>query len=76
MHPNQLARPVKIWPQMDKLSTSWLLSLPGPHNGLSTTIFSEAVCLNLGIPSPSCREKVGQRLGRVAVDYYGDKVMS
>ena len=76
MHPNQLARPVKIWPQMDKLSTSWLLSLPGPHNGLSATIFSEAVCLNLGLPSPACCEKVGQRLGRVTVDYYGDKVMS
>ena len=58
-HPNQLARPVMVWPQMDKLSTSWLLSLPGPNNGLTSSVFSEAVCSNLCLPSLTCRDKVG-----------------
>ena len=75
-HPNQSARPVLVWPQMDKLSTSWLLSLPGPYNGLTSSIFSESVCSNLCLPSPMCRDKVGQRIGRTIVDRYGDKVMA
>ena len=75
-HPNQLARPVMVWPQMDKLSTSWLLSLPGPNNGLTSCVFREAVCSNLCLPSPACRDKVGQRIGRTIVDKYGDKVMA
>ena len=75
-HPNQGLRPVRIWPQMDKLSTSWLLALPGPNNGLTSPIFSEAVCSNLGLPSPVCRDKIGERIGRSYVDLYGDKVMA
>ena len=76
MYPDQLARPVKVWPQMDKLSTSWLLSLPGPHSGLASNIFSEAVCANLCLPSPSCRGIVGERIGRTTVDLYGDALMA
>ena len=76
MYPNQAARPVKVWPQMDKLSSSWLLSLPGPHSGLTSSIFSESVCSNLCLPSPACRNRVGERVGRSYVDSYGDKVMA
>ena len=76
LYPNKAARPVKVWPQMDKLSTSWLLSLPGPHSGLASHIFSESVCANLCLPSPACRSRVGDRLGRSAVDMYGDVVMA
>ena len=63
-------------PQLDKLSTSWLLSLPGPHSGLSSSIFSEAVCKNLCLPSPACRGRVGELIDRCNVDQYGDNVMA
>ena len=76
IYPDKTARPVKVWPQLDKLSTSWLLSLPGPHSGLASNIFSEAVCANLCLPSPACRSLVGERVGRTTVDSYGDKVMA
>ena len=75
-YPNQAARPVKVWPQMDKLSSSWLLSLPGPHSGLTSSIFSESVCANLCLPSPACRDRIGERVGRSTVDMYGDRVMA
>ena len=75
-YPNQAARPVLVWPQLDKLATSWLLSLPGPHSGLESNIFSEAVCKNLCLPSPACRSRIGERIGRSTVDLYGDNVMA
>ena len=75
-YPNQAARPVKVWPQLDKLSTSWLLSLPGPHSGLSSNIFSEVVCANLCLPSPACLGRLGERVGRTSVDLHGDRVMA
>ena len=52
---DQTARPVLVWPQKDKLSSAWLLALPGPVTGLTSPIFSEAVCSSLCLPSPSCR---------------------
>ena len=67
LHPDQLARPVLAWPQLDKLSSAWLLAYPGPHSGLPTTVFSEAVCSHLCLPSPACRDRIGQRVGK-AVD--------
>ena len=36
-HNDQAARPVRTYPQLDKLSTAWKLSLPGPTNGLSSS---------------------------------------
>ena len=75
-YPDQTARPVWAWPQRDKLSSARLLSLPGPHNGLSSAIFSEAVCMNLCLPSPVCRDRVGKSIGRTKVDIHGDKVMA
>ena len=76
IHEDQGARPVWVWPQLDKLSSAWLLSLPGPHTGLSSQIFSEAVCANLCIPSPACRDRVGERIGKTFIDCYGDRVMA
>ena len=76
LHPNQAARPVRVWPQLDKLSTAWLLSLPGAHSGLSSNVFREAVCANLCLPSPACRDRVGESIGRARVDQYGDQVMA
>ena len=36
----------------------------------------EAHLRKLATPSPACRNKVGQRIGRTIVDKYGDKVMA
>ena len=52
LHPNQQARPVLVWHQLDKLSSAWLLAYPGSHTGMSSTVFSEAVCSHLCLPSP------------------------
>ena len=64
-----------VWPQMDKLSSAWLLSYPGPHTGMPA-VFSEAVCGHLCLPSPACRDRVGEKVGKAEVDLYGDKVMA
>ena len=37
------------------------------------TIFPVA---NLGLISPACRDKIGDRIGRSTVDLYGEKVMA
>ena len=76
LHPNQQARPVLVWPQLDKLSSAWLLAYPGPHTGMSSAVFSEAVCSHLCLPSPVCRDRVGERVGKAAVDMFGDHVMA
>ena len=44
--------------------------------GLSSNVFSEAVCSNLCLPSPACRDRVGERVGKVNVDLFGDSVMA
>ena len=55
----------------------WLLALPGPHSGLSSQVFSETMCAHLCLPSPVCRDRIGENICRGAVvDRYGDKVMS
>ena len=76
-HPNQQARPVLMFPQLDKLSNAWLLALPGPFSGLSSPVFSEGMCSLLCLPSPACKGRVGETVRRgVMVDMWGDKVMS
>ena len=37
-HGDKRARPVRAYPQLDKLSTAWKLSLPGFTNGLSSPV--------------------------------------
>ena len=66
-----------VWPQLDKLSTAGLLAFPGPHTRLSAEVLSEALCAHICLPSPSCRDRVGNAISRgVVVDEYGDKVIS
>ena len=74
---NQRCRQVICWRNRDKLSTSWLNCLPGP-GGLDNAVFSEGLAMSLCMPSPACREYVGQQVGGRGgvVDIYGDKVMS
>ena len=38
--------------------------------------FSEVMCSYLCVPSPACRELVGQRIGRETVDIWGDRVQA
>ena len=76
LHHDQNARPVQVWPQLDKLSSAWLLSYPGPHTGMPSIVFSEAACSHLCLPSPACRDRVGEKVGKAVVDMFGDKVMA
>ena len=73
-HPRQHLRPVWSWNQRDKLSSAWLLSLPGPHTGLSPQIFAEGLATLLCLPSPACVSKLGEKVGRKRVDTHGDNV--
>ena len=73
--PNSTLKPVKAWSNRDKLSTSWLLCLPGP-DGLSGQAFAEAMALTLCMPSPACKDRVGARVGKKTVDIFGDAVLS
>ena len=68
---DQQARPLMVWPQMDKLSSAWLLSYPGPHTGMPAMVFSEAVCGHLCLPSPACRDRVVEKVGKAALQ--GDR---
>ena len=71
------ARPVWAWRQRDKISSSWLLALPGGESSLSNSEFSEAAATNLCLPSPACIGMVGETVkGRTQVDVYGDKIQS
>ena len=78
LHYDQHARPVWVSPQLDKLSSSWLLALPGPTTGLTSPVFMEALASHLCLPSPACQERLGEAIGagRATVDHFGDNVMA
>ena len=70
-------RHVMSWRQRDKLSCSWILAGPGVDTSLSSAQFSEAAASNLSLPSPACRDRIGEVIrGRVKVDKYGDNVQA
>ena len=75
-HPNQAARPVWSWPERDKLSSQWLLTLPGPDTTITSEEFKECVAALLCLPSPACAQLLGVRVGRASVDKFGDVVMA
>ena len=77
LHQPQSTRIVWAWKQRDKISCAWLLSLPSLETQLTSVEFSEAAAANLCLPSPSCRDRVGEVIkGNVKVDLYGDNVQS
>lgn len=39
-------------------------------------MFAEAIAAHLCVPSPVCRDRVGEKVGRTTVDQFGDRVMS
>ena len=49
--PDRRARPAWAWNQRDKLCGQRSLALPGPQNGLSLVVFSEAMASRLCLPS-------------------------
>ena len=59
-HHDQTARPARAYPQLDKLTTAWKLSLPGPTTGLTSPVFKEVMAMHLFLPSLACRGVVGQ----------------
>ena len=62
--------------ERDKLSTAFLLSLPGPRYGLSSPVFVEALATLLAMPSLVCRDRVGEKVGRSRVDSFGLKIIN
>ena len=75
-HPDQAARPVRFYPQLDRLSSAWKLSLPGPVNGLPTKVFREVMATHLFLPSPACKDIMGQPvIGQQPAGPFGDEVM-
>ena len=71
------ARPAWAWRQRDKISSSWLLALPGPDSTLSNAEFAEAAATSLCLPSPACMGRVGDAVkGRKVIDIYGDQVQA
>ena len=77
-HTDQSARPVRAYPQLDKLSTAWKLSLPGVTNGLTTPVFKEVMAQHLCLLSPACQPILGQPVGNrgVMVGPFGDELMT
>ena len=71
------ARPAWAWKQRDKISSSWLLALPGADSSLSNAEFAEAAATSLCLPSPACVGRVGEIVkGRKVIDMYGDQVQA
>ena len=67
---------VLSWTNRDKLSSSFLHSLPTADTGMNNAEFSEAVAQLLCLPSPACVDRVGEKVGRKEVDRYGNNVMN
>ena len=47
---DQSARLELTRPRMNKISSIWRLSLPGPQNGMSSAIFNEAMRMHFCLP--------------------------
>ena len=74
-HPDQRARGISSWKERDKLTTSWLLSTPGPHSYLSSVVFAEALATLLSMPSRVCVDRLGEVVGRTRVDMFGERII-
>ena len=75
-HRNQEMRPVWSWPERDKLSSQWLLSLPGHDSSLTSDEFTQCVEALLCLPSTACSDVIGEKVGRVRVNRFGDNVVA
>ena len=76
-HQDREARPVWTFPGRDKLTSLWLLALPGQKATMSNAEFSEAFAAMLNLPSPACARLVGQPIvGQARVCRFGDSVVN
>ena len=75
MHPDQRGVGVSSWKEKDKLSSAFLLTVPGPSSSLSSPIFTEALATMLCLPSRVCADRVGERRGGSRVDRLGVRVV-
>ena len=73
---DQTVRAKLVRKNVDKLSTAFLLAKPGPHSGIPSPFFSEQILALMAVPSLLCRGRVGDRVGRLKVDIWGDAVMN
>ena len=68
---DQGARPCWSWPDRDKQTAAWLLTL----TGLTGPEFSEAAAAQLCLPSPACSTRLGETVrGNKRIDLFGDNV--
>ena len=78
-HGDRGARPVTVYQNYDKISGAWLLALPGPDTGLSSSVFSEAMAAHLCLPSPAVTAAgwvgIPTTRGGAVIDKFGDAVM-
>ena len=74
--PDQSVRPALVRRNTDKLSFSFLLAKPGPYTGIEAVYFSEQLLALLAVPSVLCRGRVGQKVGRMKVDKWGDNILN
>ena len=74
--PDRTARPVMVRKNTDKLSFAFLLCKPGPHSGIPSVHFSEQLLALLAVPSVLCRGRVGETVGKLKVDQWGDNVLN
>ena len=70
------ARAVWSWSERDKLSSQWLLCLPGHDLSLTSEKFTQCVKAHLCIPSTAASALVGEKVGRATVDIYRDTVVA
>ena len=71
LYTDQEARPCWSWPDRDKQTTAWLLTL----TGLTGPEFTEAAATQLCLPSPACSTRLGETIrGAKKIDLFGDNV--
>ena len=65
------------WGQRDKVSSAWILALPGHQTNLTSAEFSLAAATSLCIPPPVCLEREGETIrDNIKIDKYGDKIQA
>ena len=67
---DQRARGISTWKERDKLTTSFLLSTPGPHSSLPSMVFREALAT-----SRACGDRLGEVIGKTKVDMFGERLI-
>ena len=70
---------MKYWLKKDPKDSHLQYShsyVPGPHTRIDNSYFSEHLLTLLAIPSFICRGKVGQRIGNMKVDKWGESVLN